>query len=134
MVFLKTKLSKVPSKPGVYLMKAPGEKIIYVGKAKDLKKRLSSYFSKKKQDLKTEKLITQIHDFSIILVNSEEEALILERSLIKEHSPHFNILLRDDKNFPYIEIDLDEKWPRLRKVRKKKKKLSSLFWPLHKAK
>ena len=104
-----------------------------MGKAINLKKRISSYFIKTKKDLKTQKLVAEIKDFDVIVVTSEEEALILERSLIREYSPHYNILLRDDKNYPYLEVDIEEKWPRLRTVRKNATK-APLFWSLYQLK
>ena len=129
MVALRKKVSQAPQKPGVYLMKNSEGKVIYVGKAINLKKRISSYFIKTKKDLKTQKLVAEIKDFDVIVVTSEEEALILERSLIREYSPHYNILLRDDKNYPYLEVDIEEKWPRLRTVRKKRNKKHLYFGP-----
>ena len=124
------KAKNLPQKPGVYFMKDQEGKIIYVGKAKKLKNRVSSYFLKKKDiDLKTKKLVSLVLDFTIIIVGTEEEALILERSSIRQHSPRFNILFRDDKDYPYLEIDYHEKWPRLKKVRRKKRKDSLYFGP-----
>ena len=112
---IKEKLSLVPQKPGCYLMKNNDNNIIYVGKAKKLKNRLSSYF-RGKHFGKTAKLVSEIKDFDYVVVNSEMEALILENNLIKQYNPKYNILLRDDKSYPYIELT-DEKVPRLSIVR-----------------
>lgn len=127
---IKNKLLLVPNSPGCYLMKNVDNNIIYVGKAKDLKKRLSSYFRGMHQG-KTLKLVNEINDFEYLVVNTENEAFILEQNLIKEHNPKYNILLRDDKSYPYIELTTDES-PRLfiiRNLTKKKTKNSLLFGP-----
>ena len=126
---LKDKLSLVPHKPGCYLMKNKDNNIIYVGKAKDLKKRLLSYF-RGIHTGKTLKLINEIANFEYIVVSTEQEALILELNLIKKHDPKYNILLRDDKSYPYIELTND-KIPRLLIVRyiNKKKDKSNLYGP-----
>ena len=97
------KLALVPHKPGCYLMKDEYGIIIYVGKSKNLKNRLSSYF-KSSHTGKTAMLVRDIRDFEYILTSSELEALLLEINLIKKHDPKYNILLRDDKTYPYIEI------------------------------
>lgn len=123
------KLKLVPHEPGCYLMKNVDGVIIYVGKAKDLKNRLNSYFHSSHTG-KTAKLVSEIRDFDYIVVSSETESLILEINLIKKHDPKYNILLRDDKSYPYIELTL-EKVPRLRIVRNvhRKKKKTRLFGP-----
>ncbi len=123
------KLKLVPHKPGCYLMKNKNGVIIYVGKAKDLKNRLNSYFHQKHTG-KTAKLVSEIHDFEYIVVGSETESLILEMNLIKKHDPKYNILLRDDKSYPYIELS-EDKVPRLSIVRnvKLKKNKTGLFGP-----
>lgn len=110
-------------------MKDENDSIIYVGKARNLKNRVSSYFIKSQKDRKTEKLKKSVHSFSIMIVSSEEEALLLERNSIKEYKPKFNILLRDDKEFPYLEIDYKEPWPRLKKVRRKTNRDHLYFGP-----
>lgn len=126
---LKEKLSLVPNSPGCYIMKNKDNNIIYVGKAKKLKNRLSSYFHGKHYG-KTAKLVSEIVDFEYIVVNSENEALILEINLIKKHNPKYNILLRDDKSYPYIEVT-NEKVFRLRIVRNVnlKRKANFLYGP-----
>ena len=126
---IKKKLQLLPNKPGCYLMKDKNGVIIYVGKAKNLKNRVSSYF-RGKHTGKTAKLVSEIVDFEYVVVSSETESLILEINLIKEHDPKYNILLRDDKSYPYIELT-KETVPRLQVVRSlnKKKNKSRLFGP-----
>ena len=123
------KLKLVPHKPGCYLMKNTDGVIIYVGKAKDLRNRLNSYFHSSHTG-KTARLVSEIADFDYIVVSSETESLILEINLIKKHDPKYNILLRDDKSYPYIELTM-EKVPRLLVVRNihKKRKKTRLFGP-----
>ena len=123
------KLKLVPHLPGCYLMKNKDGVIIYVGKAKDLRNRLNSYFHSSHTG-KTAKLVSEIADFDYIVVSSETESLILEINLIKKHDPKYNILLRDDKSYPYIELTM-EKVPRLQIVRNvhRKKKKTRLFGP-----
>lgn len=126
---IKKKLSLLPNKPGCYLMKDKNGVIIYVGKAKKLKNRVSSYF-RGKHTGKTARLVSEIVDFEYVVVNSETESLILEINLIKEHDPKYNILLRDDKSYPYIELTKDSV-PRLAVVRNlnRKKDKTNLFGP-----
>lgn len=125
----KEKLSLVPTKPGCYQMKNSDGIIIYVGKAKNLKNRLTSYFTGT-HNYKTLKLVSEIKDFEYVVVSTEAEALILELNLIKKYDPKYNILLRDDKSYPYIELT-KEKVPRLKIVRKlnRKKNKTSLYGP-----
>mgnify|MGYP004505358955 CR=1 FL=1 len=126
---IKEKLSLVPNKPGCYLMKNADGEIIYVGKAKKLKNRLSSYF-RGTHTGKTAKLVSEIVDFEYVVVGSETESLILEMNLIKEHDPKYNILLKDDKSYPYIELTKEEV-PRLLVVRSlnRKKNHNRLYGP-----
>ena len=126
---LKEKLLLLPNKPGCYLMKDKNGVIIYVGKAKNLRNRVNSYF-KSSHTGKTKVLVSNIVDFEYIITNSELEALLLEINLIKEHNPKYNVLLKDDKSYPYIEIT-DEKVPRLLIVRpsKLRKKNHKLYGP-----
>ena len=123
------KLALVPNKPGSYQMKNSDGVIIYVGKAKNLKKRLRSYFNKNVTG-KTRALVENIDDFDYIVTSSELESLILEINLIKKYDPKYNILLRDDKSYPYIELT-HEKYPMVRVVRnvKRKKMKSNLYGP-----
>ena len=105
MSVLEEKLKTLPEKPGVYLMKDEKGKIIYVGKAKSLKSRVSSYFRNNKHDsAKTRILVKKIEDLEYILTDTEAEALILENNLIKKHKPKYNIDLKDDKTYPFIKI------------------------------
>lgn len=126
---LKEKLSLLPDKPGCYLMKDKNGVIIYVGKAKNLKRRVNSYFNRTHTG-KTSVLVSNIVDFEYIITNSELESLLLEINLIKEHTPKYNVLLKDDKSYPYIELT-DEKVPRLLIVRpnKLRRKNVKLYGP-----
>ena len=126
---IKQKLSLLPMVPGCYLMKNKDGNIIYVGKAKKLKNRVTSYF-RGTHTGKTAKLVSEIDDFEYITVNSEVESLILENNLIKQYNPKYNILLKDDKSYPYIELT-DESVPRLRVVRilTRTKKQKHLYGP-----
>ena len=123
------KLLLLPNKPGCYLMKNKDNVIIYVGKAKNLKNRVNSYFRGKHYG-KTAKLVSEIIDFEYIVVESEVESLILENNLIKKYDPKYNILLRDDKSYPYIELT-DEDVPTLKVVRSinRKKNQKNLYGP-----
>ena len=125
----KEKLALLPSKPGCYIHKDKNGNVIYVGKAKNLKKRDSSYFNKIHTG-KTKALVDNINDFEYIVTNSEIESFILEINLIKKYSPKYNILLKDDKTYPYIELT-NEKYPRVKIIRTKtrKKTKSKLFGP-----
>lgn len=117
---MKEKLKLIPEKPGCYLMKNKDGLIIYVGKAKNLKRRVNSYFNKIHTG-KTKALVSNIKDFEYIVTNSETESLILEINLIKRYNPKYNILLKDDKTYPYIVLTND-KYPSLKIVRSKKRK------------
>ena len=109
-----TRLAAVPLEPGVYLHRDAGGKVLYVGKSASLRDRLRSYFgSKKNLDPKSVELVSRIDDFEYIVTASEQEALLLENSLIKEHKPKYNIRLKDDKTYPYIKVDLAEDFPRI---------------------
>ena len=127
MDMLKRKLDLLPAKPGVYLMKDNAENIIYVGKAKVLKNRVRSYFTGS-HDQKTQKLVSKIKDFEYILTSSEVEALLLECNLIKKYNPQYNIMLKDDKTYPYLLIT-SEKHPRIVVTRKINKKAGKYFGP-----
>ena len=125
---IREKITLLPNKPGCYLMKDKNGIIIYVGKAKNLKNRVSSYFNGKHFG-KTLVLVSNIHDFEYIITNSDLEALLLEINLIKKYDPKYNVLLKDDKSYPYIEIT-NESVPRLLIVRpSSKKKTGKLFGP-----
>lgn len=123
-------LATVPSRPGVYLLKGLRERVLYVGKAKNLKNRLKTYFQNSSNlDARKKKMVTIIRDFSYIVTSNELEALILESTLIKQYKPKYNIILRDDKNYPYIKLAIAEKWPRIEVVRGIKKDGSLYFGP-----
>ncbi len=110
--YLREKANSLPLRPGVYLMKNKDKKVIYVGKSKKLKNRVSSYFLGKNHSYKTEKMVSSVADFDTILCDTEIEALTLENVLIKKYSPKYNIKLKDAKSYPYIKIT-DERYPKL---------------------
>ena len=120
------KLRSLPLQPGCYLMKNDAGKIIYVGKAKKLKNRVSSYFTGA-HDLKTSKMVSEVDDFEIIITSTEREALILEINLIKKHKPRYNIMFMDDKSYPYIRLNKTS-LPYLRVVRDKKHSKDSYYY------
>ena len=101
---IEEKLKTLPDNPGVYLMKNRNGKIIYVGKAVVLKNRVRQYFRKTEKTARIEKMVSLIHDFEYIITDTEDEALILECNLIKKYKPKFNVLLKDDKTYPYIKV------------------------------
>ncbi len=126
------KLREVPHEPGVYLMKDRLGSIIYVGKARDLRKRMSSYFiasRKMRSSLKTRALIDSIHDFEFHTVRNEEESFLLEGKLIKDYRPRYNVAFRDDKRFLLVRIRMSDPWPRFSTTRLKKDDGSRYFGP-----
>jgi len=124
------KAAQLPESPGVYLFKDAGEKILYVGKARNLRSRVRSYFLESRWiDAKTGSLAREIADLETILVGNEREALALEHNLIKQYRPKFNVVLRDDKTYPYIKFTVAEKYPRLYFTRRIKKDGSLYFGP-----
>jgi excinuclease ABC subunit C len=126
---LREKASQLPLQPGVYLYKDSGGKVIYVGKAKSLRHRVRSYFSDDRlADTKTGTLISEARDVDYILVDNEKEALALENNLIKQWKPRFNVLLRDDKTYPYIKLTA-EKYPRVYVTRRLKKDGANYYGP-----
>ncbi len=127
---LHEKWKNVSSGPGVYLMKDIDGKIIYIGKALDLKKRLASYFSKNSQpDIKTSIMVGKIAQFETIITGTEKEALILESNLIKKHRPRYNVILKDDKRYPSLRLNIKTQYPFLSIVRKTEKDGSLYFGP-----
>jgi excinuclease ABC subunit C len=123
-------LRQLPPNPGVYIMRDGKGNILYVGKAVNLRNRVKSYFiSPGKHTPKTERLVEQINDFEFFVVSSEQEALILELNLIKRYWPPYNVLLKDDKTFPYLKIKFDEDWPRLHITRRLEDDGSRYFGP-----
>ena len=129
-MFNPERLADFPEKPGVYIMKDKRNRIIYVGKAVSLKHRVRSYFQYQKNlPVKVASMVSKIEDIEYIVTDSEVEALILECNLIKFHKPRYNILLRDDKQYPYIRITLNERFPRIEVVRTVKKDGARYFGP-----
>ncbi|MFP4016098.1 MAG: excinuclease ABC subunit UvrC [Halanaerobiales bacterium] len=117
MKHIEEQIKQLPDRPGVYLMKDELEDIIYVGKAKSLRKRVRSYFRKGNHTYKTKILVSHIKDFDYIVTDTEVEAYILEANLIKKYQPIYNIRLKDDKTYPYIKITMNEDFPRIYKTR-----------------
>ena len=127
---IRKKYDQAPHLPGVYLMKDKKGKILYVGKAKDLKKRLSSYFVKKEQtEIKTAALLALVADFDLVITQSDQEAFILESNLIKENAPKYNVILKDGKNYPLLRIDMNEAYPSIQRVRRIKNDKALYFGP-----
>jgi excinuclease ABC subunit C len=129
---LTAKVHEVPHKPGVYLMRDRFNRVIYVGKARDLRKRVGSYFMPSKiavADLKTRAMLDAVWDFETHTVNSEAESVLLEGKLIKEYRPRYNISFRDDKRFLLVKVDMTEEWPRFRLARFKKDDGARYFGP-----
>ncbi len=129
---LQAKVRDVPHKPGVYLMRDRFNRVIYVGKARDLRKRVSSYFLPSKlaqADLKTRAMLEATWDFETHIVRSEAESVLLEGKLIKEYRPRYNISFRDDKRFLLVKVDVSEDWPRFRLTRLKKNDDGRYFGP-----
>jgi excinuclease ABC subunit C len=127
---LREKVDQLPPQPGVYLFQDAGGKILYIGKARSLRSRVKSYFLESRwQDAKTGSLVREIADLECIVVDNEKEALALENHLIKRHLPKFNVLLRDDKTYPYIRYTAFEKYPRVYVTRRLNKDGSTYFGP-----
>jgi len=127
--YIKQKVNSLPTSSGVYIMKDKDLNIIYIGKAKNLKNRVSQYFINNKKHIKVSSMVKNVVDFDYILTNSELDALLLECNLIKKHQPYYNILLKDGKNYPYIRIDLKQDFPKLEIVRKLRKDKAKYFGP-----
>lgn len=124
------KANSLPQSSGCYLMKDKNGRVIYVGKAKKLKSRVTSYFNQSTKGLKTEYMVGHIDHFDFMITRSDAESFVLENNLIKEHSPKYNIRLRDDKSYPYVQVNWTEDFPRLEYVRRPKKgKGKELFGP-----
>lgn len=122
-------LKNLTERPGVYMMKDAEDQIIYVGKAKNLKRRVSSYFKKRHDAIKTEAMVAQIASIEVTVTDTESEALILENTLIKRHKPRYNILFRDDKSYPYIFVSTGKKFPSLSYHRGAKRRVGRYFGP-----
>jgi len=123
------KIDRLPLDPGVYLFKDPGGKILYVGKAANLRHRVRSYFQNPAGDLKTLSMVEQAADVDYLVTTNEKEALILEDNLIKEHHPRYNVKLRDDKNYPCLRLSLEEEFPVLSFARRIRKDGALYFGP-----
>ncbi|MCC6048007.1 MAG: excinuclease ABC subunit UvrC [Thermodesulfobacterium sp.] len=121
-------LEKIPNEPGVYLYKDARGDVLYVGKAKDLRARISSYFRNGYLSPKIQRLLDTAKELEYILTRTEKEALLLEATLIKKYRPKYNVLLKDDKNYPLIRINLNEEYPALQIVRKRKKGDKALYF------
>ena len=126
---IKKELPLIPKLPGVYKMLSDKDQILYVGKAKNLPNRLKSYVSEKNHIIRTERMLSQTRKIEITTTSNESEALLLEANLIKKHKPKFNILLRDDKSFPFIFIGNKDKWSQIKRHRGKKTKEGFYFGP-----
>jgi excinuclease ABC subunit C len=127
---LQAKIRTIPTEPGVYLYKNAEGEVIYVGKAKNLRSRVSSYFHEGRwEDAKTGTLVREAVDVEYIVVANNKEALALENNLIKQRKPRFNILLRDDKTYPYVKLTLGERWPRVYVTRRLRKDGSAYYGP-----
>lgn len=125
---LSARVGDLPDKPGVYVFRGQSGEVLYVGKANSLRKRLKSYFTGT-LDPKTEALMERVRSLEVITVDSEAEALALECNLIKKHRPKYNIRLKDDKNYPYIRIDLKDQWPKVTVVRRMQQDGARYFGP-----
>jgi len=127
---LLAKIRTIPTEPGVYLYKNAEDEVIYVGKAKNLRSRVASYFHEGRwEDAKTGTLVREAVDVDYIVVANNKEALALENNLIKQRKPRFNILLRDDKTYPYVKLTLGERWPRVYVTRRLRKDGSAYYGP-----
>ena len=126
---IKDKISLLPKNPGIYRMLSAKKEILYIGKAKNIPNRLRSYVSDSNLPIRTERMLSLTKFLETTITSNESEALLLEANLIKKHKPRFNILLRDDKSFPYIFIGYKDKWPQLTKLRGKKNRDGYYFGP-----
>jgi excinuclease ABC subunit C len=123
-------LSSIPSKPGAYIFRNAKDKVLYVGKAKNLRNRIRSYYRQSSQlDKRKTAMMKEVRDFSYVVTTNELEAFVLEANLIKQYKPRFNVVLRDDKNYPYLKLTVNEEWPRLEIVRRIKKDGALYFGP-----
>lgn len=127
---IEEELKKLPAKPGVYLMKDKEDNIIYVGKAISLKNRVRQYFRKNNKTTRIEKMVSLIDHFEYIVTDNEAEALILECNLIKKNRPRFNVLLKDDKSYPYIKVTLRRRISKCVYNEKTHKRQVKVFWTI----
>ncbi|MGU9977908.1 MAG: excinuclease ABC subunit UvrC [Candidatus Oxydemutatoraceae bacterium WSBS_2016_MAG_OTU14] len=126
---IKDFVKQCSSLPGVYIMRDQADKVLYVGKAKNLKKRVASYANRQRQSSKNRLMLDQVQTVESVITNNEAEALLLENNLIKEHSPRYNILLRDDKSYPYIRITTQDPFPRIAFYRGQRRSSGEYFGP-----
>lgn len=126
---IKNIISKIPYNPGIYLMKDIDGNIIYVGKAKSLKKRVRQYFNKTNKTLRIQKMTEKVHNIEYVVTANELEALVLECNYIKSHSPKYNVMLKDDKSYPYIKITVNDKFPGIYITRQQKNDGAKYFGP-----
>lgn len=126
---IEEELKKLPKSPGVYIMKDKNDNVIYVGKAVVLRNRVRQYFRKNNKTARIEKMVSLIDHFEYIVVSSEDEALILECNLIKKYRPRFNVLLKDDKTYPYIRVDVKADYPSIFMTRKLQNDGARYFGP-----
>jgi excinuclease ABC subunit C len=129
MAELGEKLTNLPSRPGVYLMRDKNGKVIYVGKAKDLRARVRAYFNRSDERFQIEFLLRRIEDFETLVTTNDKEALILENNLIKQYKPRYNIRLKDDKSYLSIKVTTQHPWPRILATRKIVKDGNRYFGP-----
>ncbi|HSC48045.1 MAG TPA: GIY-YIG nuclease family protein, partial [Gammaproteobacteria bacterium] len=122
-------LKSVSVAPGVYVMRDDKGEILYVGKARNLKKRLATYFRKREDNPKTRAMLTQLAHVDVTVTHTETEALLLENNLIKQHRPRYNVVLRDDKSYPYIRLETAHPFPRLAIYRGRRKESGRYFGP-----
>ena len=126
---IKDKIPLIPNNPGIYKMISSNGEILYIGKAKNIPNRLKSYVTESNLPIRTERMLSLTHNLETTITSNESEALLLEANLIKKHKPRYNILLRDDKSFPYIYIGEKDTWPQLTKLRGKKSREGYYFGP-----
>ena len=117
---IRLKLKELPTDSGVYMMRDKQGTIIYVGKAKNLKNRVRSYFNSSPKAEKVLAMVAKVEDFDYLITRTEEEALVLENNLIKLHKPFYNILLKDDKLYPFLRIDVTKPFPKVEVIRRLK--------------
>src|SRR3989475_8088916 len=131
---LEDKLSRLPDRPGVYLYKDAKAAIIYVGKAASLRSRVRSYFQESRpRDPKTDALVREIRDLEYIVTDNELEAMMLEANLVRKHRPRYNIILRDDKHYPFLKLTTNEEFPRLVVARRVQKDGAAYYGPFYPA-
>ena len=128
---IKDKIPLISKNPGIYKMISSSGEILYIGKAKNIPNRLKSYVTDSNLPIRTERMLSLTHNLETTTTNNESEALLLEANLIKKHKPRYNILLRDDKSFPYIYIGNKDQWPQLTKLREKNLSQGIILGHLH---